>query len=301
MDKGVGTSPSPWRGLAKRLILLPLIVVGVLQVVSWTSWAESRVFYHPSRERFETPPGATDVTFRSEDGVELHGWLLLPIRPYRADDGRAPERFPVVLHCHGNAGNISSHLDFSSFLVDRGVAVFIFDYRGYGRSEDARGLARGALLKDSRAALNALLMRPEIDPARVGVLGVSLGGVFATALAVERDEIRAVCTVSAFSSWRGIAGDHLPVLGPLLLSNALSPRDSLREMSPRPVLLVHGDRDEIIGIEHMGVLEKAARAGGSSVAVHTVPGGDHNGVLFTGQGEQDVIADFFIDALAVRE
>lgn len=282
-----------------RLLVLPIVILGVLLVVRWTSWAESRVFYHPSRDTAEAPVGAEDVNFMTADGVRLHGWLLTPVRAPHAGD--EPARYPVVLHCHGNAGNIGSHLDFSSFLVDHGIAVFIFDYRGYGKSQDVGSLDRGMLMKDTEAALATLLARPEIDSRRVGVMGVSLGAVFATAIAREHPEsVRAVCTVSAFASWARIANDHLPIAGPILLSNSLSPARSLRDMAPRPVLLVHGDRDEIIGFHHLKLMEDAARAGGSAVTAHVVKNGDHNGVLFTGQGEQEAIADFFATALAPR-
>ena len=64
-----------------------------------------------------------DIYFNTEDGKKLHGWLFPTKGPS-----------PVLLFCHGNAGNISHRLDNVRLLLDHGFQVFIFDYRGYGRS-----------------------------------------------------------------------------------------------------------------------------------------------------------------------
>lgn len=192
------------------------------------------------------------------------------------------------------------HVEYSEFLADHGIAVLIFDYRGYGRSSPASGLTRNALMEDARAAMAYLKARPEVDPERIGVMGVSLGGVFASRLAVKDASVKALCTVAAFSSWRGIAGDHLPVIGPLILPGGLDPADSVRSARKGlPMLLVHGDRDEIVPVRHAGVLEAAAREAGLDVTTLIVEGASHNSVMFTNQGEQQAVGDFFARALGV--
>lgn len=299
MKKGEGKGSARARrwalAIGKRLVVWPLVLLLGVLIVRWMSWAESRVFYVPSREAFPTPWGVEDVTFSGPQGRLLHGWFIPP-----AGSAREHEPWPVVLHCHGNAGNVSGHIDFSSFLAEHGLAVFIFDYRGYGKSAPASGLTRGQLMEDSRAAMDYLVTRRDIDPARVGVLGVSLGGVFATALAAERPGIRALCTVAAFSKWRGVAGDHVPILGPLLLSGDLNPADSLGKLKGTPVLIVHGELDEIVNVRHARILADAAKSSGVEVTSLIVPNAHHNDVLFTNQGEQDVVAEFFTAALGKK-
>lgn len=280
----------PWgswrRGLAIRLIGWPaLFLLGAL-IVKWTSLAESHVFYFPSREAFPTPADAEDVSFTTADGLTLHGWFLPP-------EGGVPPPWPVVLHCHGNAGNVSSHADFSSFLVEHGMSMLIFDYRGYGRSSKASRIDRHDLLIDARAALGYVRSRPDVDASRVGVLGVSLGGVFAAALAAEHPEIRAVCLVSTFSTWRGVAGDHVPLLGPLVIPSGLDPADSLARAGARPLLIVHGSNDEVVHARHAAILESSGRAAGAMTQVFMVPGMDHNGILAEQSRERRVVAEFF--------
>ncbi len=299
MKKGEGNGNPPARrwalAIGKRLVVWPILLVLGVMMVRWMSWAESRVFYVPSREAFPTPLGVEDVTFTGPQGRLLHGWFIPP-----AKSPQEPGPWPVVLHCHGNAGNVSGHIDFSSFLPEHGVAVFIFDYRGYGKSAPASGLTREQLMEDSRAAMDYLLTRRDIDPARVGVMGVSLGGVFATALAAERPGIRALCTVSAFSTWRGVAADHLPILGPLLLSGDLNPVDSARKLKGTPMLIVHGELDEIVNVRHAAILAEAATSSGAEVTRLIVSKAHHNDVLFTDQGEQDAVGAFFAAALAKK-
>ena len=108
---------------------------------------EARFIYYPSRE-LTTDPSAVglafrDVAFAAADGVKLHGWLI---------PGRSPT---TLLYSHGNGGNMAGRVTIARMLVDRlGVGVFMYDYRGYGRSEGApseAGLVSDAL--GARAAL----------------------------------------------------------------------------------------------------------------------------------------------------
>ena len=78
------------------------------------AWEPSAYAIHPQ-----------DVSFTSDDGVRLHGWW------FRAADPHAP----LLIFFHGNAGNITDRGTTAAELARRGIAVFLFDWRGYGRSE----------------------------------------------------------------------------------------------------------------------------------------------------------------------
>jgi uncharacterized protein len=190
----------------------------------------------------------------------------------------------VVLHCHGNAGNVESHLVFSEFLAEpfgqrEGASVFVFDYRGYWRSDAAQWLTRDKLMADTRAAYRYVCGRADVDAGRVGVLGVSLGGAFALRLAAEEPEIRAVCTLAAFSSFASVAGDHVPILGPMLIGDGLKPATSAGELGPgRPYLIVHGTADGIVRMRHAALLEAAATRGGARVQRVMIEGARHNDI-----------------------
>jgi uncharacterized protein len=125
------------------------------------------MFFRPTRQFIDDPLvtkyAPQDIFFKSLDGVSLHGWHF-----------RARNEKGAVLICHGNAENISTHAKLDLWLVDAGYSVFIFDYRGFGRSEgtpDIRGVHR-----DAEAALETLLFTlPRERKDGVFVFGKSLG------------------------------------------------------------------------------------------------------------------------------
>lgn len=284
-----------WRPLRSgrwhwRLSRVAVVLGGLVVTARVAGWAESSVFYFPSRDQFANPDGCEDVWITSKDGVKLHGWFV------RAADAEPGEVRPAILHCHGNAGNVESHLGFSRFLTRAGFHVLIFDYRGYGRSDVSGRPTRDALSEDALAAFDALAARPDVDAARVGTYGVSLGGVFALHVASQRPAVAASCTVAAFSSWAGVASDHVPVLGTVLIPGGLDPAQMVPALGKRPYLIVHGDADDIVLVRHGAVLESAAEAGGVSTRFARIPGGNHNGIVDR-QDSRDEITGFFRSAL----
>lgn len=282
-------NPTRRRALRDWATLAGVLTLALL-MTRLTGCVESMAYY-PSRGAFTTPAGYEDVWITTEDGVRLHAWFM-PAR------GLAPgEQAPAILHAHGNAGNVSFHDSFSDFLTAHGFHVLLFDYRGYGRSDSARPLRRAALAKDTRAALAHLFERPDVDPDRVGVLGVSLGAVFALDAAAADERVRAVVSLSAFSGWRAIAGDVLPVLGPMLMPPGLDPADSAARLGDRPLLIMHGERDEIIPVRHAGLIYTAAQQAGVPAQLWTHPQGDHNSFLQSIPEARDRLEQFFREAL----
>lgn len=291
-DSTSAATPTRRRPRLAGAVIRVFAILGISGIGVRLSGCAESLAYYPSREAFVTPPGVEDVRFESADGTRLHGWFI----PAADADPAAPG--PAILHVHGNAGNISTHESFSSFFARHGFSVFLFDYRGYGRSEEKGPLRRGALLADTEAALAALRARPEVDPERIGVYGVSLGGVFALAAAAGDPGVRAVATVSAFSSWVGIARDLNPLLGPILMRPGLDPADAAARLGDRPYLIVHGLRDEIVSPRHAEVLAEAARDAGVATTVWTDPAGDHNTMIQTNPVARQQLIDFFARGLA---
>lgn len=284
---GRSTRRGPWG----RLAHLALVLLAGALVLRMTGWVERAVFYFPVREQFAAPSGVEDVWIITPDGVKLHAWLL---RTAGAEPG---EKRPAVLHLHGNAGNILSHADFSRWLVHRGVHVLILDYRGYGQSDPAR-ISRDRLRVDALAAFDALAAKADVDPRRIGVYGVSLGASFALAVAAERP-VAAVCTVSGFASWPGIAGDHMPVLGPLLIRSGVDGEALARKLGTTPYLIVHGAKDAIVPPRHAERLERAAKAAGVAVERVIVAEAEHNDIADY-EATRAAVGEFFARALCGR-
>lgn len=261
----------------------------------------TRVFFQPSGGIFARPEdyGARYevARFPSQDGTELTG-LFFPASP-------GPARGAVV-HFHGNGENMTSHFLFSFWLREHGYHVFIFDYRGYGASGGTPDL-RGAV-QDGAAALRYLRTRPEVDPERMAVFGQSLGAAIALA-ALDQDGgagVRALVLESPFASFRSIAQDKLsrffltwPLQWPLsrlLFSDRYRPERMIRRLPPRPLLVVHGDADRVVPIEHGRRLFAAAR---EPKQFWTVPSGRH-AEAFTRFGSEfrPRLVGFLSDALS---
>lgn len=282
----------PARSLPIRLLLsilrVSLILTIILFIARTTGLAESLTFFHPGHPNYITPAGYQDISFQTSDGLTLRGWFI----PARTLDSKTPR--PAVIHFHGNEGNVSQHIGFSESLPDAGISVLIFDYRSYGKSDSGgRFLTRDELLIDSRAALTYLRTRQDVDQSRIGLLGVSLGAVYASALAAENPDITSCALIAPFSSWQGVGWDHARNLAPILLPKGLDPRILIANYGKRPLLLIHGTEDRVVHPRHTPIIADAARASGSTVQIINVPEAGHNDVLWVQPDTIDQLEEFF--------
>jgi len=194
---------------------------------------ESRLIYHPSRRLVADPSKVglafRDVVFKAADGVRLHGWLIR---------GR---KTMTLLYSHGNAGNIGDRVFIARLLVEQlGVGLFLYDYRGFGRSDGKPSEA--GLVSDALGA-RAALLREGITPDDVVYFGRSLGAAVTVDLALAYPP-RAVVLESPFASVPAVANAVVPGAGSVLHTRW----DSLGKISRlhAPLLVLHSDDDEAI-------------------------------------------------------
>ncbi len=228
---------------AKRVKTLLGLLAACLLVLSMFRWFEHSQVYHP--DRVLTATGAElgrpfeDVRCQASDGVELNGWFF----PANTNSPRARL---VLLLCHGNAGNISHRLDTAAALLATGVNVFLFDYRGYGRSQGRPG--EEGTYRDAQAAYQWLRQRG-FAGTNIVVLGESLGGGVAAELAV-REPLGGLVLQSTFTSIPDIGAELFPWLPVRWLGTI---HYDTRSKLPRlhiPVLVMHSRVDEIIPFHH---------------------------------------------------
>jgi pimeloyl-ACP methyl ester carboxylesterase len=237
----------------------------------------------------ETPADAglasEDVSVETEDGERLHGWRIAA--------GAQPPAAHILL-CHGNAGNVGDRVLHARLLSDAGFDVLLFDYRGYGRST-GRPSEEGTY-RDARAALEALLRQPGVDLSRVLYLGESLGGSVALRLALESPPAGLILQ-SAFTSVREMARAHYPFVPAALVPDAYPSLRRVRELEA-PLLVLHGEHDDIAPLSHGQALYDAAPG---AKQMHVFPGVGHNDLIpLAGTAYADVIRLWAADLRGVE-
>lgn len=225
---------------------------------------EEKLIFFPDSRLDRTPRHLglhfEDVFFDTSDGVRLNGWLI----PHR-DSGR------TLVWFHGNAGNISHRLENIRLLHDKvEINIFIFDYRGYGLSEG--GVSEEGTYRDGEAAVRWLRERRDVDEKSMVLFGRSLGAAVAAEIAAGMNHVPLILE-SPFASIREMARVSLPLLpiGPLL-STRYDVVDKVRRVKG-PLLVLHGDRDEIVPFAQGRMVFEAAP---HPKQFFTIKGADHN-------------------------
>lgn len=259
-------------------IVLALLFVVFIRLV------ENRLVFFPSRfpdgiwqtEQLAVRPH--EVFFETEDHVKLHGWH------FKQDDAQA-----TLLFLHGNAGNISHRLHFITHLMENlPVDVFIFDYRGYGKSEGSP--SEEGVYRDARAAHKYLTESTPLAPEQIILHGRSLGGAVAIDLALEVTAA-GLLLESTFSSGNDMARDMFKIL-PVWWFTTIK-FDSQAKISAvgMPVLMLHGTDDGVVPFRLGKKLFEAAREPKKFVAIQ---GADHNDAyLIDARAFFGAIRDFF--------
>ena len=224
-----------------------------------------------------------DVWFQTPDGARLFGWYV-----------EAAADRPVMLWCHGNAGNIINRLDNLRLLYQMGVSVFLFDYRGYGKSQTIRPTEKG-LYSDAYAAYDYLARIRKIRPERMVLFGRSLGASVAGELAAQRPA-SALILESSFPSIEAVAKVHYGGFpAHWFLGAEFRLVDRLPHLS-LPTLIIHGEKDDIIPVElgrHVYDVAKPPKEW------YVIEGAGHNDTYIVGgRGYFRQLGEFIKKALA---
>jgi fermentation-respiration switch protein FrsA (DUF1100 family) len=231
---------------------------------------EERLIFFPSRYPSGDwhPAGlqCEDVAFETQDGVRLHGWYC-------------PVPYPrcVFLMAHGNAGNITHRVDrIIAWQRLLNVSVFVFDYRGYGRSTGQPN--EPGVYSDARAAYRWLTADKGIVPDDVVFFGESLGAAVALQLAIEVPH-GALILESPFTSAVEMGQRAFPWL-PVrwIMRNRFASIEKIGRYQG-PLLIMHGTQDTVIPFAMGQTLFAHANA---PKRFYAVTGADHNEVAVVG-------------------
>jgi dienelactone hydrolase len=227
------------------------------------------------------------IQFENGAGADVPGWVLIP-------DGAV--HAPAILYNHAHGGDYTNgkqenfedrydlHNQNGVEVVKQGYVVlaidaYLFDERqgkGPGGPEELGkeaeltlakkflwegGCLMGMLLRDDLLALNYLLTRPEINPARVGTMGMSLGGTRTTWLAALDDRIKVAIPVAQMNRYEQFAAsgkyaEHaMYYYVPGILRSGISMEHLVGLVAPRPQLVLIGDSDSLSPIEGVHIID----------------------------------------------
>jgi fermentation-respiration switch protein FrsA (DUF1100 family) len=265
----------------KRMIatFVAVVVVPYLVLVAAAWLFQRRLIFLPFGE--VPSPAAVGlsnvepVVLHTEDGLELHGWLVAAAEPGSGI---------TVIHFNGNGGNRAHRAPFAAALARRGVATLLFDYRGYG--ENPGSPSEDGLARDARAVRAFATGRPDIARGRIVYYGESLGTAVALQLALDEPP-HALVLRSPFTSLVDVAASVYPFL-PVrwLLGEQFAAAARVGELRC-PVLVIVGGADRIIPV---GLSERVYRAAPQPKRLVRFDGADHNDYEL-------IAADELIDAV----
>lgn len=242
--------------------------VGLLVIILMLYRFERSQVYHPTRDAEYTPEDVgrpvEEVWLTTADGVRLHAWFF-------AADQASPRAGWATLFCHGNGGNLTSRPGYYRAIMETGVSLLAFDYRGYGRSEGEP--SEHGTYADAQAACQ-WLGRRGFAPERVLVWGESLGGGIASHVAATLP-VGGLALQSTFTSIPDIGAELFPWLPVRWLSRI--GYDTHRRLPgiSCPIVVMHSRADSTIRFRHAERNFAAAREPKVLVELE----GDHNDAI----------------------
>jgi fermentation-respiration switch protein FrsA (DUF1100 family) len=290
LDKAVVLSGLPTRGRLWFALLLPAFFISSsLYALRWVEYA---ITFQPERYRpgaaCVLPKGGEDVSFLNQDQQRLNGWFIR---------SQSQPASATIVFFHGQGGSIANVGWIGENLASLGFDVLLFDYRGYGRSEGEIASERD-MYADADAAYDYAVNQLGTRPERVVLYGHSLGTAAVVDLASRRT-CGAVVLESGLSSASDMAGIRLPWLPKWLRALGKNRFDSVSKLANVfcPVLVAHGEPDNVVPTEEGRALYAAAR---EPKRLIILPGADHSVSGYGGEKYFGEIAKFIRDSLIRR-
>jgi len=278
MDESRGKRLQWARALRAGALAASGIGAGMLGVSAYAAYRLSR----PRRCPGEIEPvdeSHERIRFPSTDGFQMAGWFL----PSAGGSS-------AVILCHGFHTGRREMLPIATALRSRGYHVLLFDFRAHGESEGSWTSCGLLETRDLEGAVRYLLARPETAGKPIAVVGFSMGGAVALLTAARVTEIGAVVADSSFATFQGVLSTGFRALYGLpsfpianlalwfserligVRADDIRPIDAIAELSPRPVLLIHGTEDRIVPLSEAYLLYESA---GEPRELWTVAGTGH--------------------------
>ncbi len=221
-------------------ILVYLLFVAALFIM------QRSMIYFPDTSRPEPIQSAEIVKVVTQDKQELESWYFAP---------KISEK-PVIVFFHGNAGNYGQRFYKVQSYLEAGYGILLAEYRGYGGNTGKP--SEQGFYQDARAYINWLISDKKLKARQIILYGESIGSGAAVQMATEYD-VAGLILESPFSSLVDVAARQYPFVPvKYLLKDKFVNIEKIHAIKT-PLLVIHGDKDEVIPIALSKKLFKAAR------------------------------------------
>jgi fermentation-respiration switch protein FrsA (DUF1100 family) len=262
--------------------LLSLIIIFIALCLVFYPKIEDFYVFFPQTSFDITPDDLhlnyKEVYFYSQDKEKLHGWFF----PTNMNE-------PVIMISHGNACNISHMLEYAGLLIEKNLQVFLFDYRGYGKSTGTP--SEKGIYMDAQAAYDYLVNEEKIHRDNIVLFGQSLGAAAAIDVA-KKNHVRSIIIEGAFTSTKEMSKKMFPIsLISFLLPANYNNLDKIAHIHV-PKLIIHSEDDEIVPFSMGKRLFEASR---EPKYFYTIKGAGHNDAFIVGGDKYFQAFAYFIN------
>lgn len=230
-----------------------------------TVFFQEKLFFHPQKleknHEFTFDRSFEEINIETEDGIMLSGIL------FKSDTTKG-----LIFYLHGNAGSLDSWGKIAKTYTDLNHDIFILDYRGFGKSE-GKTTSQKQLFSDNQIAYNELKTR--YDESNIIIMGYSIGTGMASKLASTNNP-KLLILEAPYYSFKDLMNHSYPVFPAFLLKYKLPTNEYLKSCNA-PVIIFHGNQDEVIYYGSSVKLEKEFKKGDRLVILDKQ---GHNGITF---------------------
>ena len=269
--------------IIKILILITVFTLVFTYLILYLNTHQP--IYHLTTTPAEIGIDFENISFITTDSIKLRGWFIGSQNSLTA---------PTIIIAHGLGASKSDFINLSGFLSSNGFNVLLFDFRAHGES-GGKSCSLGLKEQmDITAALDYIISRKNLKNKNIGLYGFSLGGSAGILTASKDLRIKAIVADTPYSRLYTISADvikrtyHLPSFPFMQLANVfyrlsfggwigqVAPADVIHLISPRPILLITSDIDQMTPIYHARELIRKA---GEPKELWVIEGATHGGTI----------------------
>lgn len=276
----------------KKIAKISLIIIIILAFILFVliTWQSNSIIKKMANIRVEKNSELIHKYQDEIDRIEIENSEGIKISSWRFKN-QEPNGIVIILHgMHGQ--DASSLLDFGHFFHEAKYETFCLDLRAHGKSEGNEIGFGYTEVKDVIALLNWIRKEPRYENKKVILYGISMGGATAINVAAKRQDVSMVISASAFKTYTdtfldSMRKENVPELVVNMFSPSIkivlstkydmnftdkTPINNIKNINSTPILLIHGDEDEQIPVQHAYDLKQAS---GDNVDLWIVEGAKH--------------------------